>query len=295
MKHTRLNSFRLDISVALGGFLLAEGRLDKVQELLQEHAPKWSAGLYVWRYRQEKTPVDISSPGALAKAVRARAAERGQLFHELERQFGKENSPRIFGSAELRGVDNSLVLIVSLDEEVFVRIGNEWHWGNELTFQVCRARIDHVDSGMWSARILEALCNTLSPIYAHAEMIEEYDRKNISQEGGSTIAIGTDISKSLPGLYWLNFFGKPYRDLIGRERLLSAPAHAVREVDDGVLLALSEDPRDWTLGEYRAAEQQVVNHLGSQYFFSKKEPNRRTVAPHFDSSGPVGTAGIMRH
>ncbi len=281
MNRKQSQIFRLDVSVKLGTFLLDEDQLDKVQQILQEYAPKWAAGLHIWRYRQKKTPIDTSIPGSLAVAVRNRATERGPLFYELERRFGTKNLPRVFGSAELRGATDSLVLIVNLDEEVFLRIGNKWLLGNSLAFQICRTKVDGIDSVTWSSRVFEALCTALSPIHAHAEMIEEYDAKNISHEGGGTIAIGTDISKALSGLYWLNFLGKPYKDLIGHERLLTAPAFEVKEIDNGILIALSNDPKLWTSAAYRDVERRVLTHLSSAYFFDRENQDRKTVAPDF--------------
>jgi len=197
----------------------------------------------------------------------------------------------VFGSAELRGSNDSLILVVGIDQYVFWPIGDIWIWANDVTFQLCRARVDGMDAVAWSRRVLEQLCAALSPPHAYAHMLEEFDAKNISHEGGGTRAVGGDVSKALRGLYWLNFFGRPYRDLIGRERLLSAPGHEVTEIDDGVLLSLHENPRAWDNPEYRATERRVLEHLGPQYFFSKEEPNRKTVAPDFGlpplDPGPV--------
>jgi hypothetical protein len=52
-------------------------------------------------------------------------------------------------------------------------------------------------------------------------------------------------------------------------------------VDDGVLIAL--DPADdaWQSEAYRQREQAVIAHLGEQYFFSRHEPQRNTVALDF--------------
>lgn len=125
-------------------------------------------------------------------------------------------------------------------------------------------------------------CQELSPYHGHAEMIEEFDHKNISHEGGGTMAVGVDVSRHLPGLYWLNFFGQAYRDLIGREKLLSAPAYEVREVDDGVMLALHSDPRAWTTDEFGSRERAILEHLGPEYFFNKDDLSKPTIAPHFN-------------
>ncbi|NJK52743.1 MAG: hypothetical protein HC936_07795 [Leptolyngbyaceae cyanobacterium SU_3_3] len=88
---------------------------------------------------------------------------------------------------------------------------------------------------------------------------------------------------AIPGLYWLNYFGAPYINLMQRERLISAPAYEVFENDGGVLVALDETPLNWQDESYKARERQVIEHLGSQYFFNRNEPERKTIAPDFDS------------
>ncbi len=295
MTRARSQAFRLDITVELDTSLVLSGDLDRVQSLLGVYVPGWSTGLHIWRYRQEKTPVDVTHPGALGQAVGAQATERGPLYYELKRRLPAAEPERIHGWAELRGSDDSLILVASIDEHIFWPVGQAWIWANHLTFQVCRSRVDGLDSSIWSKTMLEALCADLSPPHAYAHMSGEFEAKNISHERGGTQAVGGDVSKALRGLYWLNFFGRPYRDLIGRERLLSAPAHEVREIDDGVLLSLHENPRAWDTPEYREGERHVLGHLGPQYFFSKDDPNRQTVAPDFGLPALVGPAPVLQY
>jgi len=68
---------------------------------------------------------------------------------------------------------------------------------------------------------------------------------------------------------------------MGQERLLSAPAYEVKSVDDGVLIALDSSADAWETVAYREREQAVIEHLGKQYFFSRHDPGRQTVAPDF--------------
>ena len=112
-------------------------------------------------------------------------------------------------------------------------------------------------------------------------MIDESAGQNMLTTPQVSRAIGIDVSRHLPGLYWLNFFGQPYRDLLGRERLLAAPGCRTAEIDDGVLLELHEEPRAWHTDEYRQVQERVLDHLGRQHFFDRRHPDRETVAPDF--------------
>ena len=189
---------------------------------------------------------------------------------------------RLRGSVELRSERGAgLTAVISADEWVLAPLGGLSTFGNEVALQVRKAKIEAVDEVLWSARIFESLCSALHPVHGTVYACDEYDAKNMSHEGGRLEATGVDASKHLPGLYWLNFFGRAYCDFIGRDRLLASPAAEVREVGDGVLLRLADDPRMWRSSEYKAVEERVLNHIGGQYFFSKDHPNRETVAPSF--------------
>ena len=115
-------------------------------------------------------------------------------------------------------------------------------------------------------------------LYAHGRLSAEWYAKNMLLDGGLR-AIGVDMSRYLPGLYWLNWFGAPYCELMGRERLLSAPAFDAIALGDGVLLQVDERPDDWDSSDTRYAR--VLEHVGDRYFFLRNNPGRRTVAPDF--------------
>jgi hypothetical protein len=92
-------------------------------------------------------------------------------------------------------------------------------------------------------------------------------------------AIGRDFGRFLPGLFWLNFFGGRYKDLIGEERLRSAPAERVIGLDSGVIISLAADPARWNSTEFTMSEERVRRHLGPAFFFAKSDSERETVAP----------------
>jgi hypothetical protein len=278
--------FALDVVVRPSRFLLADGQLDEVQRVLCEHAPIWSAKARVWRSRSDQKPVDLATPGALEKRIRQDKARRdfSPMRKALDAHLGRPAHPRFLGSAELRGEGDALTAVVSVDEYVLAPLGRKWIFGNRVTLQIRRSKVETFDAIDWSAKVFRALCSTLSPLYGDVHASDEWDAKNMSHEGGGLEAMGGDASRHLPGLYWLNFFGKPYCDLMGRERLLSAPVAEVLEMGDGILLRLADDPRKWSSLEYKAAERRVLEHIGSQYFFLKDQPNRKTIAPDFDLS-----------
>jgi hypothetical protein len=200
----------------------------------------------------------------------------------MQAQGLQSPKPSFVGSIELRGSDDSLTVIVHANEHVIAPSAGRWIFGNRIVLQLRRSKVEGQDAVTWSAKVFEALCAALSPLHGDVHSYDEYHAKNMSHEGGGLQAVGVDASKYLPGLYWLNFFGRSYCDFIGQKRLLSAPAPEVHALDAGVFLRLADDPRSWPTPAYQSAESSVLDHLGRQYFFSKQEPHRRTIAPSFD-------------
>ena len=99
----------------------------------------------------------------------------------------------------------------------------------------------------------------------------------VAERGRS--AIGIDIAKYLPGLYWLNFFGAPYGNLIGEKRLASTAAYHVASCGSGYLLQLGPDPEDWNSRAYRDCEESVRRYLGEVYFFNRDREQGNSVSP----------------
>lgn len=91
-----------------------------------------------------------------------------------------------------------------------------------------------------------------------------------------------DLSKCLPDLWWGMVLGSPYVDLIGSERISTAPAYCVSRVTDRIYwLQLTERPpyvpgatADETDLESRAAD--IRKHLGDALFWSVGRTNFRT-------------------
>jgi len=67
-----------------------------------------------------------------------------------------------------------------------------------------------------------------------------------------------------PELHWIEYFGRPYIDLFGREKLLAAPCYNAREVnEDRIALQLTESPF-FPIPESTRSE--LKNYLGHRAF-----------------------------
>jgi hypothetical protein len=271
----------IDAEIVLDYSLTTGSGLDGLQEVLLAAAPLWCSRLRVWKSRRHQVEIDAQQPGALAKAVRAAASERGPTYRALVERYGRPPFERCSGSAELRGAGPELTVVVSIDEWITSPLGRTKSLGNRIALQVRRPKVEGCAGHAWLRETFETLCARLSPAWGHAGHPAEYWDKVMSHEPRIE-AVGRDFGRFLPGLFWLNFFGRRYRQFIGDERLRSTPAERVAVVKEGVLVALGSDPRQWNTPDYARAEKQMRDHLGPQLFFSKTEPDRPTVAVSWD-------------
>jgi hypothetical protein len=117
------------------------------------------------------------------------------------------------------------------------------------------------------------LFKLFEPVYGRVCCMEDYRAKNLVQGAVAENAVGNDLRKHLPGIYWANFFGPRYVDFFGEDSLLTAPAHEARWLGEaGILLLVSESPFEYDDPEVKATEQAVVEHLGPEAFFFKSDP-----------------------
>jgi hypothetical protein len=93
------------------------------------------------------------------------------------------------------------------------------------------------------------------------------------------------LNKCLPDIYWMTAFGRPYVELFSRERLLSCPAHSVKELENGsIVIQLTPELKDITAEEveFERVRQEARNHLNNDAFFdAAKGLDHRYRVPEF--------------
>jgi hypothetical protein len=268
----------IDAEVVFDRPLATRADLDVLQEVLLTAAPKWTSKLRLRRSRHDERSIDVTQSGTLNRAILSAVAERGSTFEELVKRYGRPEFDRSTGSAELRGTGPELVVIVSIDEWPVCPLGTKTHLGNSISLQVRRRTVEGRNGDAWVYEIFEALCTRLSPAWGAACHPDEYWSK-VMTASPRVEALGRDFGRFLPGLFWLNFFGSPYRKLIGDERLRSARAERILTVDGGFIISLARRPESWTSPEYSELENRVRHHLGPEFFFSRSGSSTGHVAP----------------
>jgi len=99
-----------------------------------------------------------------------------------------------------------------------------------------------------------------------------------------------NLQMALPELPWYACFGKPYIELLGRERLASCPAFRTAPVgNDAWELQLTADARASrsTPRPYVAAREAAKQHLGREHFLDLMAPERRQRVPDFGWTSTV--------
>jgi hypothetical protein len=273
------NSPSIDVDLYLSSSLFTGNQLQRFQNALIRLAPDWASKLHLWRSGEPPLAIDITRAGAMERVMLSKGIERGKLFGRLEKLAPLPDPDRRFGSMELRGAYPGLTVVLGFDDWIFCPIGTSWIPGNRIAIQVRSSQIEQSGASKWAEECISLCCTMVDPFFAFACATEEYAAKNLSTEGGGLRAIGIDIAKHLPGVYWLTFFGPPYRTFIGDQRLLSAPTEQVTACGPGYIVKLSADPAAWRSSEYGQREVAVRQHLGPQYFFSREFQNRETVSP----------------
>lgn len=268
----------IDLTVCLGQSLFEGHGLAAFEKILHEEAAQWSNDLHIWREGDRPARREIHN---FPDDVRAAALERGEVYKRMVEQHGTGENTRRFGNVELRGGDKTLIVVIGLDDLLFSPSAGRYLWGNtiSLQFEVENKRAE------WAARKLQMVSKRIAselPVwYMRGHLQQEWHEKNISREGGGVMGIGGDASRYLPGIYWLNFYGAPYIELMGMDRLLSAPAFENKALHDGTLVLLSELPTSWNSPSYSQAEQKFLDHVGKEFFFSRNDLHRKTLAPDF--------------
>jgi len=91
---------------------------------------------------------------------------------------------------------------------------------------------------------LAALVDAFSPRLAYIHSIHSRELSDLEYYRNCVMPFGQglsthDLKGGIPGLCWATYLGPEYVNLIGPERLLSTPAHEVREIASGFYIQLT--------------------------------------------------------
>jgi hypothetical protein len=145
------------------------------------------------------------------------------------------------------------------------------------------ASLNGLDASLMKRLFLDA-CHESAADYAFVADARDYRAKHFTsvREGNSQVQqyLGDDPEHGIPGLYWLNFFGRPYAQYFGAGKL-SLAAHlsdTVRLPGGAFLLQFGTGPEESAGDAYIESQRKVIATLGDSSFFDVRRP-ARTLLP----------------
>jgi hypothetical protein len=273
--------------------------LDELQQILAKAAPTWASRVRTERWAGNAA-IDLSKPGSLREIGCAAATRRGPTYQELIREYGRGPFERQMGGVGCRGHTRSLWLGLTVDDYLLAPRGNEQMWGNQVSLQVNTLRVEGANAVTWLERVFDEICLLTRPVYANGSVTEEWDAQNIDRRRGVE-AIGIDLSRHLPGLYWLNFLGFPYLPLVPALLRDGEEVAGIKDLAGGLKIRLSDDPAGWTSDTYQRVASQTRELLGKHLMFERDNPHAPTIAPNFAAlfgAGEIradGSTAILAH
>jgi len=257
--------------------------LDELQTLLTTIGRGFSQGLRALSVERDRTPVKVNSdiPGSVRDAVITKGTQRGLMYRALV----AANPPthiRRFGHALLRGSSASTFLSIDFDEYVPCRpSGDQWLFSNTIGGWVGVNRIDGTSRADWVLALIERLGEHPQLIWGAAFVRPEFSERNLHNDTDGMWALGRDVRKCLPGVYWLNVFGPACVQAIGEQQIRTVPTGNVNALGNNLMLQVYSSPEQWSTEDGRRRHKQVVGHLGQRFFFDRINPDRPTTAPDF--------------
>jgi hypothetical protein len=134
----------------------------------------------------------------------------------------------------------------------------------------------------WLQEFLMTLSEKLSVRYAFACARGEYEYLNIASDETGTRALGRQFQRYLPGLYWLNYYGRECSASFGNIELPKEHAADIQHFREGVIVRLAPKPDLWCTQSYETVRASVKERLGTVFFFDRQRPNATTTPIHFE-------------
>jgi hypothetical protein len=145
----------------------------------------------------------------------------------------------------------------------------EWHLEIDEAFFTTPENIDAF------VGFLIGLCEKFPIAYGGAASEEDWQTKHWLREktsyGQVVQKIGLDVGQSLPGIYWLTYFGPKSVTRLGRARLEALPVRSISLQGKGILLILRDSPLEGSVDERCQHDERMKCYLGRECFFDIKD------------------------
>lgn len=151
------------------------------------------------------------------------------------------------------------------------------------------AKIVRMRSMEFLRRFLVDLFRTLEGDFGFLTMTEDYAQKNFlvtvekcySTRTTRERYVGDNPETCLPGVYWINLFGRLYVEWFGEGKFESIPCFYKEKLPNGgYLIQCAENMRYFETDEAQRVKA-IKDHFGGEAFFEIKELDRICTVPNF--------------
>ncbi len=122
-------------------------------------------------------------------------------------------------------------------------------------------------------KLLRFLIRHFEPVFGFVSTEEDHRDKHFivfDDIGGTAeMYVGQDVEETLPGVYWVTFFGPWAVEEIGKKRFAELKAEKLESIDGGYLVQAYESGSEAGSPLAKQAETRIINQLGKEHFFDK--------------------------
>jgi hypothetical protein len=199
--------------------------------------------------------------------------ERFALGEPVRRRFADEG---IEGAVRL-SVDTGVSLMLARVSKPKFLVDIHWRREKGLDSRPfpwsCTVWLDFSAGDERALNLFRFLIRRFEPVFGFVST-EEDDRDkhfiNFDDIGGQKeMYVGQDVDETLPGVYWVTYFGPGAVEKIGGERFADLKAEKVESIDGGYLVQAYCSPSKAGSSLAREAETRIMNRLGKLHFFNK--------------------------
>jgi|GEM_PF-2878226 len=176
-------------------------------------------------------------------------------FDQIQSIWLNKKNGKLSGSIQLDDSDNFFSLEVELDFE----------------------RLDEVTNFFSDAKLI----SLIDFGYAYQTDIQTDIYLDISYGANEN---GLGIKAGLRDVYWLNYYGKEFVEMIGENKIKNLPAYKLHQLNDSILYVISKNP-----GEAYQLKEKIKGIIGDE-FFVESIKSLKSIPQESN-----GVTGLFRH
>jgi hypothetical protein len=153
--------------------------------------------------------------------------------------------------------------------DIALLLGNMQSGNHIVSYWVEEPLFSEIDQTEGFLQMSIALYELLHPLYGFIHQTEDkVERSTVYNEKYGKTAIPVNLNKGIPGIFWANFFGPDFVEMVGKSKLLIAPSFKTIELSDGgILILTSSSPLNPSHLQNRKKQKELYVFLGANMFY----------------------------